>query len=64
MLGSLHAGAGAWAVSVRLTDVCLLVSFVQKPVLIPVGCREELSWCVLVYYGRGSLFKCHWGLWD
>lgn len=38
MLGSLPAEAGAWAMSERLTEVCLLLSSVQKPV----------SWAVTV----------------
>lgn len=28
-------------------------------VLSPEGFREEVLWCVLVYFGRGSFFKCH-----
>lgn len=49
----LRAEAGGWAVSVRLTDVRLLVGSVVKPVasvavtVVPVGCRKVLSRCVV-----------------
>lgn len=33
--------------------------FLGQLLLSPGGCREEFSCCVLVYFGRGSFFKCH-----